>query len=133
MAMRRSAVSAVRKRDGSIAEFDASKIERAIQRAALETLQDRERAERIAQRVTRLVTESLAGRYKNRTPGVEEIQDIIEATLMSWIQSHRQRLHPLSGEPLSSPPGQIRPWIEGRPEAAGQRDRGAPAAIPAQG
>lgn len=83
MAMRRSAVSAVRKRDGSIAEFDASKIERAIQRAALETLQDRERAERIAQRVTRLVTESLAGRYKNRTPGVEEIQDVIEATLMS--------------------------------------------------
>ena len=81
--MTRSAVSAVRKRDGSIAAFDASKIERAIQRAALETLQDRGRAERIAQRVTRLVTESLAGRYKGRTPGVEEIQDIIEAMLMS--------------------------------------------------
>ncbi|MEN6425437.1 MAG: adenosylcobalamin-dependent ribonucleoside-diphosphate reductase [Phycisphaerales bacterium] len=83
MGMMRSAIRAVRKRDGSIVGFDASKIERAIQRAAMETLQDRKRAEGIARCVTQRVVEHLVGRYKGRTPGVEDIQDIIEATLMS--------------------------------------------------
>lgn len=83
MGMTRLAIKAVRKRDGSIVDFDASKIERAIQRAAMETLQDRDRADGIARRVTQLVVGRLLGRYKGKTPGVEDIQDIIEATLMS--------------------------------------------------
>ena len=76
-------IGKVRKRDGSIVEFDASKIERAIQRAAVEVLQDRRRADGIARRVTQIVVENLAGQYKGKTPGVEEIQDLIEAALMS--------------------------------------------------
>lgn len=83
MGKTRSAIKAVRKRDGSIVGFDASKIERAILGAALETLQDRRRAEQVALRVTQLVVTQLAGRYKGKTPGVEDIQDLIEATLMS--------------------------------------------------
>jgi len=83
MRMTRSAIGGVRKRDGSIVGFDASKIERAIQRAAMESLQDHRRAEGIARRLTRLVVGELVGRYAGRTPGVEDIQDIIEATLMS--------------------------------------------------
>ncbi|HNS20293.1 MAG TPA: adenosylcobalamin-dependent ribonucleoside-diphosphate reductase [Sedimentisphaerales bacterium] len=83
MRMTRMAVETVRKRDGLIVEFDASKIERAVQRAAMETLQDREQAAAVARRVTRLVTNDLAGRYAGRIPGVEDIQDLIEAALMA--------------------------------------------------
>ncbi len=83
MGMTRTAIKTVGKRDGSIVEFDASKIERAIQRAAMETLQDRRRADAIARRMTQLVVEKLAGQYEGETPGVEDIQDIIEAALMS--------------------------------------------------
>ena len=78
-----AALGTVRKRDGTIVDFDASKIERAVQRAAAEVLQDRRRAEDIAARVTRVVVEGLSSQYKGRTPGVEEIQDTIEATLMN--------------------------------------------------
>ncbi len=83
MGMTRTTVETVRKRDGSIVEFDASKIERAVLRAAVETLQDRTRSEAIARRVTRLVANNLTGRYADRIPGVEDIQDLIEATLMA--------------------------------------------------
>jgi ribonucleoside-diphosphate reductase alpha chain len=73
----------VRKRDGTIVDFDDSKIERAIQRAAAEVLQDRRRAEEIAKRVTRVVLGNLSTQYKGKTPGVEDIQDAIEAALMN--------------------------------------------------
>jgi ribonucleoside-diphosphate reductase alpha chain len=72
----------VRKRDGSVVAFDESKIEHAIQRAAFEVLQDEEQAGRIARRVTGIVVENLARDYKGRIPGVEEIQDAVEAALM---------------------------------------------------
>lgn len=78
-----AAIERVRKRDGSIVEFDASKIERAIQRAALEVLQDPTRADDIARRVTQVVLGTLARQYKGKTPGVEEIQDLIESALMN--------------------------------------------------
>lgn len=73
----------VRKRDGSIVDFRASKITNAIQRAALEVLHDSQRAEGVARRVTEIVVEELAGQYRGRTPGVEEIQDAIETALMN--------------------------------------------------
>ena len=77
------AIVQVKKRDNSIVDFDTSKIERAIQRAALEVLQDRRRADGIARRMSQIVTENLAKRFAGKIPGVEEIQDIIEAALMN--------------------------------------------------
>ncbi len=76
-------IAQVKKRDNSIVDFDASKIERAIQRAAVEALQDRRRADGIARRMAEIVTENLAKRFAGKIPGVEEIQDTIEAALMN--------------------------------------------------
>lgn len=73
----------VRKRDGTVVAFDPTKIQRAVQRAAVEVLQDSRRAGGIAGRVARIVVEGLSQRSGDRPPGVEEIQDLIEATLMS--------------------------------------------------
>jgi ribonucleoside-diphosphate reductase alpha chain len=78
-----STITKVRKRDGAIVDFDASKIERAIQRAAFEALQDRRRADGIARRMTQIVIGHLSKQFSGKTPGVEEIQDLIEAALMS--------------------------------------------------
>jgi ribonucleoside-diphosphate reductase alpha chain len=79
----RSTIAEVRKRDGTIVHFDASKIERAIQRAAAEVLQDPQRAEGISRRMAEIVVENLPKRFQGKIPGVEEIQDLIEAALMS--------------------------------------------------
>jgi ribonucleoside-diphosphate reductase alpha chain len=72
----------VTKRDGSVVEFDASKIERAIGRASLEVLHDQKRAEAVARRVTQTVVERLAKEYKDKIPHIENIQDIVESALM---------------------------------------------------
>jgi len=73
----------VKKRDGSIVAFDASKIERAIGRAAMEVLQDDKRAQGVARRVTEVVVESLARAYAGKTPDIENIQDTVETALMA--------------------------------------------------
>jgi ribonucleoside-diphosphate reductase alpha chain len=73
----------VRKRDGSVVVFDASKIEHAVQRAALEVLQDEERAADIAGHVKEVVARNLAVQFKGGIPGVEDIQDAVEAALMA--------------------------------------------------
>ncbi|MBN1506998.1 MAG: adenosylcobalamin-dependent ribonucleoside-diphosphate reductase [Sedimentisphaerales bacterium] len=73
----------VRKRDGSIVGFDASKIERAIAAAALEVLRDEHRARVVARRVTEAVLDRLAQQYKGKTPHIENIQDTVETALMS--------------------------------------------------
>lgn len=78
----------VKKRDGSIVEFDKEKIERAIQRAAFEVLQDKTKAHSVSDRVTELVTNKMSHLYKNKIPGVEAIQDFIEMALMSEGYSH---------------------------------------------
>jgi len=72
----------VTKRDGSVVEFDASKIERAIGRASLEVLHDQKRADAVARRVTRTVVERLAKEYRDKIPHIENIQDIVESALM---------------------------------------------------
>jgi len=78
----RMAPDSVKKRDGSIVPFDESKIEHALRRAAFDVRNDKERADEIARRVKVLVMDHLARAYQGKIPGVEEIQDAIEAALM---------------------------------------------------
>ena len=72
----------VRRRDGSVVPFDASKIEDAIRRAALEVGGDERRAVEIATRIAGIVIEGLAHADETGVPSVEHIQDAIEAALM---------------------------------------------------
>lgn len=78
----------VKKRDGTMARFNKGKIERAIEKAGFEVLDDRTRSRKISTSATDLVTGKLSSLYKNRVPGVESIQDIVEMTLMSEGYSH---------------------------------------------
>ncbi len=81
----------IRKRDGSLAPFNSAKIEQAIQGAAYEILQDKGRAALVAQGVTGRVLGRLSERYRDRVPGVESIQDLVEDALMSEGYSHIAR------------------------------------------
>jgi ribonucleoside-diphosphate reductase alpha chain len=72
----------VTKRDGSVVRFDASKIERAIGRAAQEVLLSPGRAEAVARRVAHTVVDRLASEYVGKIPHIENIQDIVETALM---------------------------------------------------
>lgn len=80
--MTRTTPDSVKKREGAIVPFDASKIEHAIRRAAFDVLGRQERADAIARRVKDLVIARLAPLYQGKIPGVEQIQDAIEAALM---------------------------------------------------
>ena len=73
----------VKKRDGSIVEFNKGKIERAIERAAFEVLQDKTKSRTVSDVVTGIVIKKIAYLYKDKIPSVESIQDIIEMALMS--------------------------------------------------
>ena len=68
----------IQKRDGTMVPFDRRKIERAIQRAAYEVLQDQQRSNRIASSVTDIVIEKILAASKRRAPSVEAVQDIVE-------------------------------------------------------
>ncbi|MFQ6067687.1 MAG: ribonucleotide reductase N-terminal alpha domain-containing protein [bacterium] len=78
----------VRKRDGSVVDFDKGKIEQAIKRAAFEVFQDKAKASTISKRVTERAIKKLSDLYKNRVPDIESIQDIVETALMSEGYSH---------------------------------------------
>lgn len=78
----------VEKRDHCIVRFEPTKIERAIERAALEVLQDRSRSHHISLRVAETVIKRLTDSYRDRIPDVESIQDMIEMTLMEEGYSH---------------------------------------------
>ena len=68
------------KRDGSKAVFDASKIEIAIWKAVQAVGgTDRTRASALAERVVAQINEVYSG---DKVPGVEEIQDLVETTLI---------------------------------------------------
>ncbi len=70
----------IRKRDGRIAAFDASKIEMAILKAGRATCEFGEDvARRLAMRVLGLAQAAIAA----ETPSVEEIQDIVEEVLLA--------------------------------------------------
>lgn len=67
------------KRDGSIVNFDANKITEAIAKAGLSTEEFKhDRAKQLSDKVLRRAEETI----KQRTPNVEQIQDIVEQVLM---------------------------------------------------
>jgi ribonucleoside-diphosphate reductase alpha chain len=72
----------VRKRDGSLVDFDTHKIVRAIQRAAFEVLMDEKKAMEIASLTTQDVLARIISSYADKIPTVENIQDVVEEVLM---------------------------------------------------
>ncbi|HDI42476.1 MAG TPA: ribonucleotide-diphosphate reductase subunit alpha, partial [Candidatus Bathyarchaeota archaeon] len=72
-------VKKIRKRDGRIVDFEPEKIVIAIHKAikAVEE-RDGELARKLGWEVVRKVEE----RFKDRIPGVEDVQDIVEETLV---------------------------------------------------
>ncbi|MEM2227011.1 MAG: ribonucleoside triphosphate reductase [Candidatus Bathyarchaeia archaeon] len=70
----------IKKRDGSVVDFDPQKIRNAIRKAMVAVgIREEEPVERATSEVLRLVSE-IYGR--ERMPSVEEIQDIVETALM---------------------------------------------------
>ncbi|HBG27179.1 MAG: ribonucleoside-diphosphate reductase, adenosylcobalamin-dependent [Planctomycetes bacterium GWF2_41_51] len=73
----------IRKRNGSIINFDSSKIKAAIAGAAFDTVGSDKESKAIAAKITELVLNRLSRNFKRQIPGIEDIQDIIESVLMS--------------------------------------------------
>ncbi|MGA1845448.1 MAG: adenosylcobalamin-dependent ribonucleoside-diphosphate reductase, partial [bacterium] len=81
--MERELPKRIIKRDGSTVSFDSSKIEHAIYKAALETLQDEEEARKVANRTTERVLDRIKEKaITDQDLTVESIQDIVEEVLM---------------------------------------------------
>jgi len=77
--MEKCSIKKVVKRDGSIVDFDNSKIQNAIFMA----LKDLGRTDRkFAERASQKVVELLEKNFPDETPNVEQIQDIVEITLI---------------------------------------------------
>lgn len=75
----RSGGPKIRKRDGRIVRFRAEKIEDAIFKAMTANRKpDRE----LAERITSMIVLKVARRFKGKIPSVEDVQDIVEETLM---------------------------------------------------
>jgi anaerobic ribonucleoside-triphosphate reductase len=68
------------KRNGVVDNFDRNKIQNAIRKSFLES---KEGNKFIAKKITNLVLERIDRTYMREIPSVEEIQDIIEDTLMT--------------------------------------------------
>ena len=66
------------KRDGRVVRYDFSKIEKAIYTAMSENKSDVDRAHEVALAVDAIVQE----KYDGEMPSVEQIQDLVEQTLM---------------------------------------------------
>ncbi len=77
------AVFKIKKRNGSIVDFESAKITKAIEKAFQEVVKDKKSEEAIA--ISDGVTEMLAARYGGSVnfPNVEEIQDLVERALMT--------------------------------------------------
>lgn len=88
----------MKKRNGSVVAFDASKIECAIRRAALDVLHDDSRAATVAHRVAEVVVVALAQDYRGTIPHIEDIQDAVESALMTQGYSHIARSYILYRE-----------------------------------
>ena len=79
MAEGKGAVSQIKKREGKIVDFDKSKITNAIFKAAVAVGgEDRETAEKLADKVVEIVNENFAG----KVPTVEDVQDTVEKVLI---------------------------------------------------
>lgn len=70
-----------RKRDGSIAKFDKKMITNAIVKAFQES---NEGNPFLAQKITEKVVDELTRLYPNSIPTIEEIQDIVEFSLIEY-------------------------------------------------
>ena len=73
-------ISQIRKRDGSLARFDPAKIEQAIYKALAATKAGNRE---LAASLTREVVGIVERKFARRTPGVEDVQDIVEQVLMT--------------------------------------------------
>ena len=72
-------IKKVRKRDGTIVDFDKERITNAIFKAAVEVGgRDRRIAERLSDEVVKILEE----KFVDEIPGVEEIQDVVEKVLI---------------------------------------------------
>ncbi len=69
----------VQKRTGEIVDFDFKKIQNAIFSAAKDV---GGRDQKIAQKLTKIVVKILDKKFKDKIPSVEEIQDLVEKTLI---------------------------------------------------
>ncbi len=72
-------VNKVKKRNGEVVSFNKSKITNAVKKALNATNNDPELSEDISNKVTEQLNKNFS---KNQTPTVEEIQDIVEKTLI---------------------------------------------------
>lgn len=70
-------IEKIKKRDGSIEEFNSEKINNAILKAMGEKAK-KDKAEKITKQVVKILEEH----YKNVLPGVEDIQDLVEEQLI---------------------------------------------------
>ena len=75
------ALDKIRKRDGSVVPFEADKIAAAM-RKAIEAVGEGEPSR--AEEMTREVTGKLEARFVEEIPTVEEVQDLVEETLIEW-------------------------------------------------
>jgi len=72
------AISKIAKRDGSVADFDPAKIRDAVYKAFIAVeLADGEKADSVTREVVRVLEE----RFKERTPTVEDAQDVVVEVL----------------------------------------------------
>ena len=72
-------ITKIKKRSGEIAKFEPEKIKNAIHKAIIAV---NEHDGRLAQRLANEVVDILSKRFKNKIPGVEDAQDIVEQVLI---------------------------------------------------
>jgi ribonucleoside-triphosphate reductase len=85
----------VAKRSGSIEPYDRERISKALDKAfmAVNGVSDRERVERISAEVESRLALLMAGRHQNSIPAIEEIQDIVELTLIEAKEAEVARAY----------------------------------------
>ncbi|MFO8100966.1 MAG: adenosylcobalamin-dependent ribonucleoside-diphosphate reductase [Dehalococcoidia bacterium] len=74
-----STIKQIRKRDGSTVPFQPEKIAAAVQKALRATGRD---SEGLSEELTQKVVSTLESRFPKEAPGVEDVQDLVEETLM---------------------------------------------------
>ena len=76
------ALEKVRKRDGRIVDFDQERITNAINKAFLAKGYSPDTAKLLSKSLSDKVVEKLEKRFEDEIPGIEDIQDLVEATLI---------------------------------------------------
>jgi ribonucleoside-diphosphate reductase alpha chain len=72
----------IRKRSGTIVTFKKEKISTAVKKAVFAVKKDSDEARKIASQVTKMVLDELRESKRKKIPEVEDIQDIVEFTLI---------------------------------------------------